>query len=106
VLPAPIEGVVFGPGALVFLALGVLALAIAAFGVRGWTSREVVPATAVLLSVALYWVTYHGVASELGRHYMLAAVTLRVSLILIGFLAVDRLLARARAGREAEPAPV
>jgi hypothetical protein len=64
-----------------------------------------VPATAVLLGVALYWVTYHGVASELGRHYMLAAVTIRVSLILLGFLAVDRLLARARARREAEPAP-
>jgi hypothetical protein len=106
VLPAPIESVVFGPGALVFLALIVIALAIAAFGVRGWTSREVVPAMAVLLSFALYWVTYHGVASELGRHYMLAAVTLRVSLILIGFLAVDRLLARGRARRVARPDPV
>jgi hypothetical protein len=96
VLPEPVEGVVFGPGALVLLALGVLAVSAFAFGLRGWTSREVVPATAVLLSVALYFVTYHGVASELGRHYMLAAVALRVSLILVGFLAVDRLLARTR----------
>jgi hypothetical protein len=37
---------------------------------------------------------------------MLAAVTLRVSLILIGFLAVDRLLARGRARRVARPDPV
>jgi hypothetical protein len=95
VLPEPVEGVVFSRGALVLLALGVLALSAFAFGLRGWTSREVVPAIALLLGLALYWVTYHGVASELGRHYMLAAVTIRVSLILLGLLAVDRLLSRA-----------
>ena len=105
VLLDPIEGAVFGHGALVFLGFGVLALAFAAFGLRGWTSREVVPAAAVLLSVALYWVTYHGVASELGRHYMLAAVTLRVSLILVGFLAVDRLLSRTRPVPTVDRAP-
>jgi hypothetical protein len=97
VLPEPVEDALFGPGALVFLTLGVGALAITAFGLRGWTSREVVPAIAFLLGLVLYWVTYHGVASEYGRHYMLAAVTIRVSLILLGILAVDRLLARARA---------
>ena len=105
VLPQQIEEAIFGPGALVFLTLGVVALVLLAFGLRGWTGREVVPATAVLLSAALYFVTYHGVASELGRHYMLAAVTLRVSLILLGLLAVDSLLARARARRVAQPDP-
>jgi hypothetical protein len=106
VLPEPIEQALFGAGALVFLTVGVVALALAAFGLRGWTSREVVPAIALLLGLALYWVTYHGVASELGRHYMLAAVTIRVSLILLGFLAVDSLLERARARRVAQPDPV
>jgi hypothetical protein len=67
--------------------------------VRGWTLRELVPAIAFVLSVVLYWVTFHGVATEPLRHYTLAAVAIRISLILIGLLAIDRLLSRAAARR-------
>jgi hypothetical protein len=45
------------------------------------------------------------VASELGRHYMLAAVSLRVSLILVGLLAIDRLLSRTRPASAADTEP-
>jgi hypothetical protein len=100
VLPTPLEDALFGePWALIVLTAGVGALAILAFGVRGWTLRELVPGIALVLSVVLYWVTFHGVASEPARHYTLAAVGMRISLILIGLLAADRLLSGAATSR-------
>jgi hypothetical protein len=100
VFPTPLEDVLFeAPWVLIFLTAGVVVLAMLAFGVRGWTLRELVPAIAFVLSVVLYWVTFHGVASEPLRHYTLAAVAIRISLILIGLLAVDRLLSRAATSR-------
>jgi hypothetical protein len=93
VLPTPLEETLFGePWELIVLIAGVVALAMLAFGVRGWTLRELAPGIAFVLSVVLYWVTFHGVASEPLRHYTLAAVAIRISLILIGLLAADRLL--------------
>jgi hypothetical protein len=100
VLPTPFEEALFGePWTLIVLTAGVVALAMLAFGVRGWTLRELVPGIAFVLSVVLYWVTFHGVASEPLRHYTLAAVAIRISLILIGLLAADRLLSRAATSR-------
>jgi hypothetical protein len=104
VLPGPVEDLLFdGGGELMLLAVGVAVLAAAAFGRRGWTRRELVPGVAVLLSIALYIETFHGVATELGRHYMLAAVAIRVSLLVFALLAIDRLLVR-RTTTAPEPA--
>jgi hypothetical protein len=104
VLPTPLEDALFEePWELIVLTAGVVALAMLAFGVRGWTLREVVPGIAFVLSLVLYWVTFHGVASEPLRHYTLAAVAIRISLILIGLLAADRLLSRAAARRRGTP---
>ena len=99
VLPEPVEAILFDGGAqLTLLMFGVVALAAFAFGFRGWTRRELVPGLAVLLSLFHYWVTFHGIAAELGRHYVVSAVAIRVSLLVLGFLALDRLL-EARAAR-------
>jgi hypothetical protein len=100
VLPDPIEALLFGGGAqLTLLAVGVGVLATFAFGIRRWTRRELVPGAAVPISLFLYWATFHGVASELGRHYVVAAVAIRVSLLVLGVLALDSLLARQQEAR-------
>jgi hypothetical protein len=95
VLPDPVEEVLYGgPGSFIFLTVGALALALLAFGRRGWTKREIIPGAAVAFSFLLYFVTYHGVASEYQRHYLVAAVAMRLSLLILGLLAIDRLLDR------------
>jgi hypothetical protein len=100
VLPTPVEEVLYGgSGAFTFLATLVLVLALLAFGRRRWTTREIVPGAAVVLTFILYFVTYHGVASELERHYLVAAVGMRVSLLVLGLLALDRLLTPAEKKR-------
>jgi hypothetical protein len=103
VLPTPVEDVLYGgPGSFSFLTVLTFALALAAFGRRRWTQREIIPGAAVVFSFILYFVTYHGVASELERHYLVAAIAMRVSLLVLGLLSLDRLLT----GRtEAKAAP-
>lgn len=93
VLPLPVEEMLFGgPGQLVALGFAALVLALRAFGRRGWTKRELVPGVALVMSLAMYWMLYHGVASEPARHYMQPAAAIRAMFIVVGFLAVDRLL--------------
>jgi hypothetical protein len=95
VLPGPVNDISFGgPGELIFLGVIVTTLALLAFGRRRWTMRELVPGSAVVLSVVLYVVTFHGVASEPPRHYFVSAVAVRVSLLVLGLMATDRLLTR------------
>ena len=95
VLPGPVEGLLFGgSGELMSLTLVVAVLVIFAFGLRGWTRRELVPGIAVVLSLILYWLTFHGAASELARHNIVNGVAIRMSLQVLGILAVDRFLTR------------
>ncbi|MEY2402598.1 MAG: hypothetical protein QOD38_149 [Acidimicrobiaceae bacterium] len=94
VLPGPVEDVLFAPartGALLTLAVGTLAAALVVHARLGRDRRRHVPIAlvgAALLYVGLSW---HGSVFEPGRHAMPAAVAIRIGLIALLGVVIDRI---------------
>ncbi len=93
VLPDPVQQLLWGdgPGELIFLAATTLVLVVVALMRRRPTMAFAVPGTTALVGGAGVVLAYHGAGSEPIRHALLGAATLRVGLLLLLLVAVDRL---------------
>lgn len=105
VLPEPVEQVLFDPGATGTV-LGALAVVVVWSGVRRRRAgrRWAVPVATIAISVASLVIGWHGALPELNRLAIVAAVALRVGLIVqLGLLAVDERALRRPADADAAP---
>ena len=104
-LPEPVEQVLFDPGATGTV-LGALAVVVVWSGVRRRRAgrRWAVPVATIAISVASLVIGWHGALPELNRLAIVAAVALRVGLIVqLGLLAVDERALRRPADADAAP---
>ena len=98
VIPEPVEQVLFGPGQTGVVLATLTAVAAWSMARRRWIDRRwIVPAAAMVLAVASLYAAWHGATPELPRLATVAAVVLRIALILqIGVLAEVELIHRAK----------
>jgi hypothetical protein len=95
VLPRVVQDLLFEQGQIgdVLLLGGVaIALAVVAWGRHGWDRRLLVPVVVLATVVPHVFVVWLGSATELDRHALIIAVSLRIALWLIAACAVDALL--------------
>jgi hypothetical protein len=104
----PIHNLLYFAG-LSELALWTLVILVSAgvIAIRyGWDRRWAVPLVLIASTIPHGIYTYHGSALEVGRHSMTLAIMLRLGLMWLLFLAIDRVLAaRARASNRASYLP-
>jgi hypothetical protein len=79
--------------------LVILAAAAVAFVRRGFDRLLVVPAVALLAAYPQILAVWHFSGQEVDRHALVAALVVRIALILIATLAVDALLGARRPSR-------
>jgi hypothetical protein len=74
-------------------------LAVTALLRKGVSASLVFPLTVAVLAYPHYLLTFHGSGTELTRHNIVVGVTLRVALLIVVFVAIDRLAVQGRSGR-------
>ena len=105
VLPGFVVDVLFESYAAFLVALAVAmltTLALVADHQRSGSSTVVL--SVLIMSMALFYVAYHGAAIELERHAIVASVASRVGILLVIIFGTDRLLALRRSVDAREPA--
>ena len=97
VLPRVIEDLLFQQGQigdLLLLAGGAFALVIVAWRRYGWDRRLWVPALIVASVIPHAYIVWLGSATEIDRHGLVVAASVRIALWIAVALALDRLLSR------------
>ena len=99
-VPAPIEDALLKPGNAGNVVIGSMVLAVclvSQWRKRGYDPRWSLPLAIVAIDVVMLWVIWHGAPGEAARHALADAVSLRIALLFVTALLVDRWLEARRA---------